>query len=318
MFLVDEAREWALLRAGTGKAGQAMLARGHRIKVGEGMIGWSVAHAEARVATEAGEDTIRLATAELPETRSEAAIPLRSRGHVLGALTVQDTHPGAFDKDIITVLQMMADQVAVTLDNARLYAESQESLEAERRAYGELSREAWTELLRSHSGLGFLSNRQGVSPLGDQRRLEMETTMRTGQMASGENGASRLVIPVKVRGQVVAAVGGRKPQDAGEWTAEEIALVEAVTEQLSLAIESARLYQDTQLRAERERVTGQLTARIRESLDVEMVLKTAVREIGEALGLAALDVRMGTEASPEEIDRTTNNEDDDEGHAGAI
>jgi len=317
MFLVDEPREWALLHAGTGDAGQAMLARGHRIKVGEGMIGWSIAHAEARVALEAGEDATRLATAELPETRSEAAIPLRSRGQVLGSLTVQDTRPSAFDKDIITVLQMMADQVAVALDNARLFAESQEALQAERRAYGELSREAWTELLRSHSSLGFLSNRQGVSPLGDQRRPEMETALRTGQMALDENGASSLVMPVKVRGQVVAVVGGRKPQDAGEWTAEEITLVEAVTEQLSLALESARLYQDTQRRAERERVTGQLTSRIRESLDVETVLKTAVREIGEALGLAALDVRMGTEELSEEINRTTKREDD-EGPDGAI
>jgi len=310
MFLVDETREWALLHAGTGDAGQAMLARGHRIKVGEGMIGWSIAHAEARVALEAGEDATRLATAELPETRSEAAIPLRSRGQVLGSLTVQDSRPGAFDKDIITVLQMVADQVAVALDNARLFAESQEALEAERRAYGELSREAWTELLRSHSSLGFLSSRQGLFPLGDQRRPEMETAIRTGQMTLGENGASSLVMPVKVRGQVVAVVGGRKPQEAGEWTTEEIALVEAVTEQLSLALESARLYQDTQRRAERERVTGQLTARIRESLDVETVLKIAVREIGEALGLAALDVRMSTGEFSEEINQTTKREDD--------
>jgi len=317
MFVVDEAGEWALLRAGTGEAGQAMQARGHRIKVGEGMIGWSVAHAEARVALEAGEDATRLATAELPETCSEAALPLRSRGRVLGALTVQDTRPGAFDKDIMTVLQTMADHVAVALDNARLFAESQQALEAERRAYGELSREAWTELLRSHSSPGFLSNRQGISPLDGQLRSEMEATMRTSQMASGENGVSSLVVPVKVRGQVVAVVGGRKPQDAGEWTAEEIALVEAVTEQLSLALESARLYQDTQFRAERERVTGQLTTRIRESLDIEMVLKTAAREIGEALGLAALDVRMGTEMPSDEIDQTTNYEDD-EGHDGPI
>jgi GAF domain-containing protein/HAMP domain-containing protein len=310
MFLVDETGEWAMLRAGTGKAGQAMLARGHRIKVGEGMIGWSVAHAEARVALEVGEDAMRLATAELPETRSEAAIPLRSRGRVLGSLTVQDARPGTFTEDVITVLQMMADQVAVALDNAHLFAESQEALEAERRAYGELSREAWTDILYSHSKLGFLSNPQGVSPLGDQRRSEMEMALRTGQMALGENDSASLVMPVKVREQVVALVGGRKPQGAGEWTAEEITLVEAVTEQLSLALESARLYHDTQHRAARERVISQVTARMRESPIVKTVLKTAAHEIGEALGLAALDVRLGTEELPGRIDRITNREDD--------
>jgi HAMP domain-containing protein len=78
LFLVDESSEWAVLRAGTGEAGRSMLARGHRIKVGEGMVGWSVVHAEPRVALEAEEDVVRLATAELPDTRSEATLPLRS------------------------------------------------------------------------------------------------------------------------------------------------------------------------------------------------------------------------------------------------
>ena len=85
LFLTDEASEWAVLRAGTGDAGQEMLARGHRLKIGlEGMIGWSIANAKARVALYAEEDIVRKVTAELPETRSEAALPLRSRGQVLG------------------------------------------------------------------------------------------------------------------------------------------------------------------------------------------------------------------------------------------
>ncbi len=163
LFLVDQAAEWVELKAGTGEAGLTMLARGHRMPVGEGMVGWSVAHGEPRVAEEAGTDAVRLATPELPETRSEAALPLRSRGKVLGALSVQHTKPEAFDQDTINVLQTMADQVAVTLANARLFAESQEALEATQRAYGDLSSQAWSELLQAQPNLGFRSVAHGVS-----------------------------------------------------------------------------------------------------------------------------------------------------------
>ncbi len=136
LFLVDEAGEWAVLRAGTGVAGQAMLSRGHRIRVGQGMVGWSVAQDQARVALQAEADAMRLSPGELPDTQSEAALPLRTREAVVGALTVQSTEPDAFDERMLSALQVMADQVAVALDNARLYVESQEALEAVRRAYG--------------------------------------------------------------------------------------------------------------------------------------------------------------------------------------
>jgi GAF domain-containing protein len=130
LFVVDERNEWAELRAGTGEAGQKMLAREHRLRVGDGMIGWSIANAQARVALDTGTDAVRFDNPDLPDTRSEAAIPMRSRGRVLGALSVQSTKGAAFDQDTIVVLQTMADQVAVAVDNARLFAAAQEALEA--------------------------------------------------------------------------------------------------------------------------------------------------------------------------------------------
>jgi GAF domain-containing protein len=292
LFLTDEAGEWAVLRAGSGEAGQAMLARGHRIKVGEGMVGWSVAHAQVRVALEAAEDAVRFATAELPDTRSEAALPLHSRGQVLGALTVQSTQPGTFDQDTMVALQIMTDQVAVALDNARLFAEAREALEAERRAYSELSREAWGELLKVRANLGFLKSKHRLSPAGDVWRPDMETAIRIGQTIVSEDGATNLTTPIKARGQVIGVIGARKPDDAGAWTQDEIALLETLAEQLSVALESARLYQDTQRRAVRERLTGEVTARMRETFDVETVLKTAAQEVRQALGLPEVVVRL--------------------------
>jgi GAF domain-containing protein len=105
-------------------------------------------------------------------------------------------------------------------------------------------------------------------------------------------GQSALVMPVKVRDQVLGAIRLRKRDEAGAWTEEEVKLTETITEQLGLALEGARLYQDTQRRAARERLTGEITARMRETLDMDAVLQTAICEIGEALGIAEVEVRM--------------------------
>ncbi len=117
-FIVDGTREWAILRAGTGEAGRRMLARQHRIRIGDGMIGWCVANGESRYAQHAEEDRVRLVAPELPGTRAEAALPLHARGRVLGALTVQSSEADFFDDATVTVLQTMADLLAVALSNA--------------------------------------------------------------------------------------------------------------------------------------------------------------------------------------------------------
>jgi len=288
LFLVDEAREWAVLRAGTGQAGQAMLARGHRIRIGEGMIGWSITNAQARIALEAGVDVVRLATAELPETRSEAALPLRTRGQVIGALTVQSVQPDAFDQIALAALQVMADQVAVALDNAHLFAESQATLETMRRMYGEQSRQAWQQMVQTRS-LRYLCTSQSIYPTVGQWGPEMVRARKTGQPA--QDGSS-LAVPIKVRDQILGAVRLRKSDPTAEWTAEETALLQTLTEQLGVALESARLYQDTQQRAAREQLAAQITARMRESLDVDRVLQIAAREFGETLGASEVKIRL--------------------------
>jgi len=290
--------EWAVLRAGTGEAGRTMLARGHRLRVGTGMIGWSVANAEARIALDVGADAVHFDNPDLPNTHSEGALPLISRGRVLGALTVQSDQPDAFDAAAISVLQMMADQVAMALDNAQLLAASQTALEAERRAYGEISREAWRELLHTRTQWGYRYARQSVMPAERIERPEMLEAERTGQSVrkngappgGGEEGAT-LVVPIKAFDEVIGTLRFCRSE---MWGVEETALLETLTAQLSMALESARLHQDAQNRAAREQLTREITTRMRESLEVDTVLQTAVREIGDALGITKIKLRMST------------------------
>ena len=304
LFLVDETGEWAVLRDGTGESGQALLARGLRVRVGEGMIGWSIASAQSRVAAQASSDAQRLTLPELPDTRTEAALPLRSRGQVLGALSIEHDQADVFDQDTVTVLQTMADQIAVALDNARLLAANRETMQAERQAYGDLSRDAWAQMLRARGAWGFRYTKQAsgiasqVVPAEGAWRSEMVQATQMGQSIVGDStGEQTLAIPLKVREQVVGVLSFCKSEDSedsnGEtWTTGEIDLLEALVEQLSMALESARLYQDTQLHAAREQLTREITDEMRRNVDVEAVLQAAVTSLGQALGAPRTYVRL--------------------------
>jgi GAF domain-containing protein/HAMP domain-containing protein len=293
LFVVDPEKEWAVLQAGTGKAGRKMMAEGHRLRVGgDSMIGQCVARSESRIALDVGDEAARFDNPHLPETRSEGALPLRSRGEVLGALTIQSTEQAAFDADALMLLQTMADQVAVALDNARLFADTEQALEAERRAYGELSREAWIELLRTRT-LGYDYEGASITQARGDWTPSMRKAEQTGQIVQ-VNGDTEpaLSIPLKVRDHVVGVMNFCKDEPGQAWTSEERALLEALTDELSQALESARLYEDTQRRAARERLTGEITAHMRETLDMDTVLRTAVRELGETLNLHDVTVQL--------------------------
>ena len=133
LFLLDESGEYAVLRAGTGEAGRQMLEMGHKLEVGgTSMVGWCVAQGKARIALDVGKEAVRFDNPLLPETRSEMALPLISRGRVIGAMTIQSTKPAAFSDEDIATLQTMADQVANAIENARLFEETQHLAQRER------------------------------------------------------------------------------------------------------------------------------------------------------------------------------------------
>lgn len=136
VFLLSEDGEWAELRAGRGEAGKAMLAEGHKLKVGgNSMIGASISTQQARIALDVGEEAIFFSNPHLPETRSEMALPLTVGTTILGAITVQSVEEAAFSDEDISTLQGMADQLAIAINNANQHAKIEELLQqAERRA----------------------------------------------------------------------------------------------------------------------------------------------------------------------------------------
>ncbi|RIK55442.1 MAG: hypothetical protein DCC59_00890 [Chloroflexi bacterium] len=145
VFLLDEKGEYAVLRAGYGKAGKAMLAEGHKLRVGtDSMIGACVAMGEARIALDVGEERAHFKNPHLPHTRSEMALPLIYGGRTLGAVTIQSSEERAFSEDDITTLLTMAEHLAVAINNAYLIEELNE-------AHNEILRNKVFEALTSAS-----------------------------------------------------------------------------------------------------------------------------------------------------------------------
>jgi GAF domain-containing protein len=294
IFLLDATGQWAELKAASGTAGQQALARGYRLHVeGTGVVSRVARQGEPHLASEAGTDAVPFDNPDLPDTRSEMALPLQARGKIIGVLNVQSAQPQAFRREDVAVLQTLADQVAMAISNAQLFQQAQESLAAERQVAAQLAQQTWQDLLRAQRALGVVRNKNGLAALAmadDVQRPEMEIARRTGQATLDESSGASLAVPVKVRDHVVGVIDARKPE--GAWTQEEIALVETLTDQLGVALDSARLYQDTQLRAARERLIGEVAAHMHERLDVEAVLKTAAQEIGKRLGLNDIAIQL--------------------------
>lgn len=129
IFLLDERSRYAILQAASSEGGKRMLARGHKLEVGrEGIVGYAAHQKRARIALDVGEEAVFFNNPDLPDTRSEVALPLTVRNKVIGVLDIQSYDQSAFTQDDINTLQAMADQVALAIDNDRLLAESQTSL----------------------------------------------------------------------------------------------------------------------------------------------------------------------------------------------
>ncbi len=139
LFLLDGSGQWAVLQAATGPSGHLLLENRHQLEVrSTSMVGWCILHRQARIALDVGEDAVRFNNPLLPKTRSELALPLVSRGQVIGALSIQSQEEAAFSIEDITTFQSMADQLANALLNARLYEQVEQELSERKRVEAEI------------------------------------------------------------------------------------------------------------------------------------------------------------------------------------
>lgn len=287
IFLTDANRQYTILQAASSEGGKRMLARGHRLEVGQtGIVGYVAQTGQPRIALDVGADAAFFNNPFLPETRSEIALPLNVRGQTIGALDVQSTEGGAFSADDINILSILADQVAIAIDNARLFGRTESALAEVQSVYRQYITQEWSGFTRRTGGLGYHQSAGGGSRF-ETREMEpaARAALESGEVVviPAEDGTS-LAMPVKLRGQVIGFINAQTVRREHEWSADEISLVQAVSDRLALSLENARLFEESTRRADLERISAEIAGRIGSSIQLESILQITAQELSRALG----------------------------------
>jgi len=293
IFLLDEHKEYAVLSATNSEGGHRMLEKKHQLKVGEtGIVGYVTQNTKARIALDVGKDAVYFDNPDLPQTRSEMALPLIIGGQVLGALDVQSTEPQAFSEEDISTLQILTEQIAIAIQNANLFNEAEKALETARMGYGEISRGAWSKILHNQPRIGFLATPPTTIQIhSDTLEVNLAKAVETGDLILGNDGLT-ISMPIRVRGQTIGAIRLKKSEISESWTQDEINLAIALSDQLSGALESARLYKESQQLAARESLISDISARINAVSHTDSILRETVQELGQAIGNASVTFQL--------------------------
>jgi GAF domain-containing protein len=300
IFMLDEAHQYAILSAANSAGGQKMLERKHRLRVGEeGIVGHVTATGEPRIAMDVGKDPVYFNNLDLPGTHSEMAMPLRTAGQIVGALDVQSTEVGAFLDEDIQMLGLLANQVSLAIENARLFDETRIALSEAEAVSRQFTREAWGRLSVEQKLVGYRYNVTGASPLAEPVDLT-ESSKGKGQGKPTET--DQVVVPIELRGETIGTLVVQSPS-AGRLNQDQLDLIKAVAERVALSAENARLFEETTRRAERERLVSDITGRIRSMNDPQAMIQTAVEELRKVLGATRVEVIpqaiKGAESQPQ-------------------
>jgi len=293
IFLIDQAKGDAILRAANSPGGKKMLARGHTLKVGQiGIVGYVTGEGRPRIALDVGADAVFFDNPDLPQTRSEMALPLKARERVIGALDVQSMEINAFSQEEVETIGILADQIAIAIENARLLGETQQALAETQAAYGASISRAW-ERKTARAPLGYqysaTGGRQVREPL-ESEQLRRAADAGRARLERGADGAALLAVPLRLHNQVIGLIHIRAADPVNEWKEDDIAIVEATAERLALALENARLFEETSGRAAREHAVADITSKIRQTNDPQAMIRTAVEELQRVLGVTRVEI----------------------------
>jgi len=281
IFLIDERNEYAILCAASSEGGKWMLARNHKLSVGKvGIVGFVAWKGEPRIALDVGDDAVYFNNPDLPQTRSEMALPLKARQKTIGVLDVQSTQAGAFVEEDISILQTLADQLALAIDNARLLTETQLTVKELDELNKRLVTQAWRPY-QAHNKSVFKYDRLGVKPVTG-----------TSPTRSHPGESHQLSLPIQFRNQSIGSITLERTQNQAEWTASEIDLFKTVVNQLGLALENQRMLEDMQHRTEQEHLISDITARLWASSDINTILRTAAQEIGASFEVSNAVIQL--------------------------
>jgi GAF domain-containing protein len=287
IFLLDDRKQYAILSATNSQAGLRMLKKGHRLKVGQGIVGYVTQTGRAHIALNVEEDPVYFGGVDLPDTRSEIALPLRSGEIILGALDIQSAEANAFSEDDASTLSILADELAIAIQNAISYERSRRALLEAEIASRQVAGQSWKGYAQGIKSRGYRYDGARSEPLKEARPA-----------SDADDGLS---IPVRLRGQTIGHLTLRHPDSPRQLTEDELAMAEATAERVALALEGTRLLEDAQKRAARETFLSDITAKLGSSFQMDSILRDTVEELGQTLKHSTVTFQLVNPAEPVHI-----------------
>jgi GAF domain-containing protein len=269
IFLTDLAGQQVVLAAASSEGGQRMLERGHKLEIGrQGIVGFAAYQKRSRIAQDVGADDAFFNNPDLPETHSEVALPLLVQSRLIGVLDIQSNEHNSFTPDDVYTLQTMADQIAMAIENTRLIEQSRTAIQDLEAISAANTSMAWRSRL-SEQFKGYLYTPLGVNPLTKSNKRRATSTLH----------GKELELPLSLRGKEIGSIVLKRKTNDSSWTESEQEMLARISTQIVLALENARLLEESQKRASREQTVNEFSSHFSRSLDVDTLLQNAIREI---------------------------------------
>jgi GAF domain-containing protein len=276
VYLLEASGRSAILSASSSDEGRQSQVHGDRVKVGsESLIGFVTERGEPRSGIPSGKDSLGF---EHPQAKSLLGLPLKTREIVIGALDIQSDQVDAFSREDVSMLQILADQVAIAIQNARSAERAQDALKKAEIASRQLIGKGWRQIDGASETKGYRYDGIKPEPLNE--------------ITAPLNARNSLSVPVRLRGQVIGKIKLSPADSARRLSEDEIAMVEATAERVALALESSRLLDDAQRRAQREAFLGELSSKLGASYQLDSILRDTVDELGQTLRRATVSFQL--------------------------
>jgi GAF domain-containing protein len=267
------------LRAANTEGGKRLLKRGYRVPVGQfDPIGFVAQTEQPQISSAVDDGALDFGDHRLPETRSEIILPLKSGEKIIGVLDIQAVPPDVFAEDDVSILSVLADQVAITIQNSWLYDQSQRALRRADIVSNEAVAQAWMEYERTLQTRGYRYDGIKSEPVKDSEEMS--------------RGNKPLSIPIQLRGQTIGRFKLNPSDPSRGWTDDELVMVRATAERVALALEGTRLLDEAQRRASREAFLSEVATKLSASFRLDSILRDTVQELGQTLKDATVTFQL--------------------------
>ena len=326
IYIIDQNTGELVMREGTGEVGQKLKTKGHHLQVGQGIVGRVAESRQPILADNVDEIASFVRNPLLPKTRSELAVPLRRANVVLGVLDIQSENIGGFSQEDLLLMQSIADQVAVAVENARLFRQARSAAAEAEALSRRLTHEAWYDIGQHLATSGYIFTKSELAPIHPAaaestvvdphlQPLIVDAVYQKKLITHVDNDSNSqstcVSVPLILRDEVIGVIAierapvqtpgrdgsqpAREQAEARPWTEDELIMIRTAAEQVTLALDTARLARETQRAAWRDRIVGESTAKVWASTEVEEVMKAAVAQLGNQLKASEVIIRLGKE-----------------------